>query len=327
MAWETGINTSLLTEWLNRTFIPALENELQYQKFTSKAIIPRGQAKVGRWNVFSNRLAATTKLPEGSTTAGEITTFTTVSTACTIEEWGEFLPVTSLMDYVQVPTARDELKDRFSYGAALTLDTLTRSGDGGNQTGAIATTTAFYAGAGATGGSTTAATPTAMSAAAIIGGATVLRANSALGLKGVSGHPDRHMAAVLTTTAERDMVTELSTGRIAWSQAVTNVPGTMGQEKWVNGYMGSIYGTACYRSQNKAANVTITSAVENNFIIAEGGLGAMSINEMTASIFINEPSSGDIGNPYRNRSTISWHAYFACKLLDSARVVRLYTLA
>ena len=122
------------------------------------------------------------------------------------------------------------------------------------------------------------------------------------------------------------MVQEATAGRMTWAEAVTQVPGTMGQEKWVNGYMGSVYGTACYRTQNFDLT-TITVSTENNYLLAEGGIGSLSIIDAAPSIYVNSASSSDVGNPYRNQNTIAWHAYFATALIDVNRVVRLYSLA
>lgn len=326
MAWDSGSpNTSLLTTYLIRKFIPALEDELQFQKFTTKATIPQGMGQVARWNVFSSPAANVTALsPEGTlgtgtTTTNEITTLTTTGTDSTIAEYGEFIRTTRLMEYCQVPGSRQELSNRMSYGGARSIDALVRNA-------AVGTTTAFYAGAGSNGGSTTAAAPAGMSASAVIGAARILRDNSALGHTGVAGHPNRHFAAIMSPKSELDMVTEGTTGRMTWGQAVTQVPGSEAQLKWVNGYMGSVYGTACYRTQALTLS-TVTNSSTNNLIMAEGGVGSVSIIDADPQIYVNTASAGDIGNPYRNSNTVAWHIFFATSLIDSARVVRLYSAA
>lgn len=321
MAWETGAaNTSLLTTFLIKTFIPTLEDELQFQKFTTKATIPSGMSDIARFNVFNSPAVNTTALTEGFTTENEITTLATTGTDATILEYGEFIAVTRLMDYTQVSGARSELSKRMSYGGARTLDALVR-----NQ--ALTTTTVRYtldalAGATATIQTTNNASG---SAAAIVHCGGALRGNSARGFTGVSGHPSGAFAAILAPTFETEMVQEATAGRMTWAEAVTQVPGTMGQEKWVNGYMGSVYGTACYRTQNFSLTTVSANSMENNYVLAEGGIGAVSIIDAQPSILINTASSTDIGNPYRNRNTVAWHSYFAAALIDVNRVVRLYS--
>lgn len=329
MAWATSVNTSLLTTYLLKTFIPAVESELQFKKFSMDAELPEGMGNIARWNVFNSPAENTTALTEGTTTGNEITSLQQVPTTGTIAEYGEFIVVNSLQKYCEVSGSRKELSDRLAYGAARSIDALLR-----NQ--ADLTAGAWFCGTGVGGGAETAAgvsatfTPQFMSAAAIIGAAAVLRGDSCRGFAGVNGHPNRHFAAILSAKAEQNMVQESTAGRMAWAQAVTNVPGVDGQGKWVNGYMGSVYGTACYRSQNLTL-ATLTNSADENYILAEGGLGALHTGDMNPQILVNTPSSGDVGNPYRNRSTIAWHINFVAALLNTEtgvnRVIKIYSAA
>ena len=319
MAVSTAINTSLLTTFLVKKFIPSLEDELQHQKFTTKATIPAGMGNIARFNVFSSPGPTVTALTEGTVTGNEITTITTTGTDHTIAEYGEFIQCNRLADFTSVSGTRSELANRMAYGAARSLDALVR-----NQAD---TTTTGYNCIDELAGANTTLTTTAQegSAAAIIAVGGALRGNSARGFKGISGHPDGAFAAIVSPTFETDMVQEATAGRMTWAEAVTQVPGTLGQEKWVNGFMGTVYGTACYRTQNFTLASISGSNADENFLLAEGGIGAVSIIDAAPSIYVNSASSGDVGNPYRNRNTIAWHAYFATALIDSNRVAKLYS--
>jgi N4-gp56 family major capsid protein len=335
MAFNTTINTSLLTTYLIRKFIPALEDELQFQKFTTKASVPRGMGNIARWNYFSSPVVQTTALTEGTVTGNEITTLTTNFVNGTLAEYGEFITVTELESFTALPGSRAELSNRMAYGAARSIDALVRNaadtttsdwyagpGEGG---GASATTAAVFGSDAASATYGSAGEPQlSMSAAAVIGAAAELRGNSARGIAGVKGHPNRHFACIMSTGAEQDLVQEATAGRMTWAEAVTDVPTVGNQGSWVNGYMGSIYGTACYRSQNLTTGV-ITTTLDENFVIAEGGLGAVSLKTADPQIFVNTASSGDVGNPYRNRHTVAWHAFFVASLIDSNRVIKLYS--
>ena len=316
---------TLLRAYLVKKFVPTLEKELQFQKFGVRASIPAAGGNLARWNTFSNPPATTTAIAEGSTTANEIT-LTTTKTEATVKEYGEFTPFSKLIELTGQSGTRENLVKRMAYGGALALDSIVRDGPGG-VLGVIDTTKAFYCTAAAQGGAEAAATPLAGSAAAIIGASKVLRDDGVQGLTGISGHPDGEFAAIVTPKYELDMVTEGGTTRMTWARAVTNVPGSMGQEKWVKGYMGSVYGTAVYRTQN-FTNTTVTVAANNNFVIGDHGYGCVDLGDANANVFVNTASAGDIGNPYRNRHTVAWHAFFASALLDAAashRVVRLYS--
>lgn len=316
MAVNTTINTSLLTTYLIRKFIPALEKELQMQRFCTKAMVPPGEGNVGRFNVFSSPAAATTFIAEGTTTAGEITTLTTSPTNVTIREYGQFIKMTRLQDLAAVKGTRDEVANRLAYAAALTIDRLVRTrAKGGTELLA-------------NGASELAATDTLSARDVIKAGLETLSSNDVVGLRGVAGHPEGEFAAVIHPEPESDMVTEAatSTNKVVWSEIVKHVPGSMGQEKAIKGAMGSLYGTACYRSQNVDTSVlTSTVTAYNNIVFGEGGVGCVALEDMDPVIYVNTPSSGDVGNPYRNFSTIAWHIFYGDALIDANRVVRLYS--
>ena len=322
--FNTTTNSSLLTTYLQKDIIKTLEEELQCQKFCVKGDMPKQSGKTVRWNVFGNPGSSTTALnPEGAqpydspTTINE-TSISTTGTDATLAEYGEYIPFTKLSEITSAPGTREEIRKRFSFGGMKAVDTLIR-----NE--ALTTTTAFYAGAGQTGGSTTVAAPADGSAAAIMGASKELWDNAAIGFTGVPGHPGGELAAVVAPQTELDMVTEASTTRMTWKDAVVNVPGAMGQEKAIRGKMGSVYGTACYRSQNLSTTTVSSNLSYNNIIFSEGGIGCVAIDDMDPQVYVNEPGEGSTDNPYRNRSTISWHIFFATALIDSNRIVRLYT--
>jgi len=314
--WSTALQTSLLTTYLVRKFVPTLEKMLQLQKFTTKAIIPEGEGKIARFNTFGNSSGNTSSLEEGTTTEGEIT-LTTTGYEATIAEYGEFVSETSLQKYVQVKGSREQLAKRMAYGAHLTIDLLIRAE-------ALQASNTWYSTGAVSGGDTTTVTTLAMSAASVMGASELLWRNNVQGFDDVAGHPAGELACIVGTFSERDMVQEATTVRMTWAEANTNVGGAMGQEKWIKGKMGSVYGTACYRSQNLSQTSTGGVLADDNLLIGEGAIGCVGLEDMEPNIYINEASSHDIGNPYRNKNTIAWHINFATTEMDAARMVRLY---
>ena len=319
--------TSVLTTWLNRNFVKDLEWKLQHQKFTTKATIPKGAGNKGRFLTFGAPTAYTsysglgqTALTEGATFAStsaqnhEITAITQTSTDITIAEFGEFTKVGTLYEYAAVPGLRAELLKRLRDGAAFSLDrfTLTKS---------LTTTNILYADTTPAGASTSTTTlMTAVLGAASITAATkVLFAGLASGFESVAGIPSGHYAAVITPDQEQDLVTEFTTLRMSWSNSVVNVPGALGQEKWVNGYIGSIYRTAVVVTQNYTTQL-ITQSQETAIVYADGGVGAMAFGDMSPEIILN-----DVNSPYKNMNSFAWHCNYGAGLIDSARVVKLYS--
>lgn len=321
--------TSVLTTWLNKTFVSDLEFQLQHQKFTTKAIIPKGAGNKGRFLTFAAPSKyksysgdgggdGTTAITEGSTTANEITAITQTSTDITIAEFGEYTKVGTMYEYAAVPGLRQELLKRLRDGAAFSIDRFVLKK-------ALTTTTILYATTTTSGADVwTAQTGTplvnpTMGAATITAATKTLFANLAQGFKGVEGVPDGQYAAVITPDQEQDLVTEYTTLRMSWSNSVVQVPGPMGQEKWVNGYLGSIYRTAVVVTQNYTTFLQ-TASMETAIVYADGGVGAMAFQDMNPEIILN-----DLNSPYKNMNTFAWHCMFGAGLIDSNRVVKIYS--
>ena len=321
---SAGAASGLLTTWLNRKFISDLEWSLQFQKFTTKAIIPPGSGKIGRFNVFvpppagtSYSTSSTTALTETWTTQNEINTITATSTDITIAEYGEFHKTSALAMYAVVPGAREKLRKRLIDGAQVTIDYLTMKQF-------EQSTNYLYNTAAATGGTTTFSTGsvTALSAAAIMQAKKILFANKVPTFSGIAGHPDGKYAAVIGPKGELDIVTETTTGRLTWGQAVTNVGGPDAQKRWVDGYVGTIYGVAVYTTQNltTATAYTGSSTGDVSFVCGDGGVGAMAFMDMEPQVVIN-----DVNSPYKNVDSVAWHIFYGTAILDTNRVVKMYS--
>ena len=321
---SAGAASGLLTTWLNRKFISDLEWTLQFQKFTTKAMIPPGSGKIGRFNVFvpppagtSYSTSSTTALTETWTTQNEIATITATSTDITISEYGEFHKTSALAMYAVVPGAREKLRKRLVDGAQVTLDTLTMKQF-------EQSTNYLYNTAAVTGGTTTFNTGsvTALSAAAIMQAKKILFANKVPTFSGIAGHPDGKYAAVIGPKGELDIVTETTTGRLTWGQAVTNVGGPDAQKRWVDGYVGTIYGVAVYTTQNltTATAYTGSSTGDVSFVCGDGGVGAMAFMDMEPQVVIN-----DVNSPYKNVDSVAWHIFYGTAILDANRVVKMYS--
>jgi len=311
----------VLTTWLNKEFVTDLEYQLQHQKFTTKAIIPKGAGNKGRFLTFAAPTnptgysgGGTSAITEASVVANEITNIAQTSTDITIAEFGEYTKVGTLYEYAAVPGLRAELLKRLKDGAAFCVDrfVLSRS----RTTTQILYADTTPAGATATGP----ANNVTMGAVSIMAARKALFSNLAQGFRGIPGHPNGQYAAVITPDQEQDITTEYTTLRVTWAQSVTQVPGTEGNLKWVNGYIGSIYQTAVYAT-NSYITYTYTASSETAIVYSDGGVGAMAFQDMNPEIIIN-----DLNSPYRNVNTFAWHLLFGAGLIDSNRVVKLYSL-
>jgi len=314
--------------YINKKFVSDLEYALQHQKFCTKGTLTKGGgANVLRFVEFSAPTPAASgplisysgagqaSITEASTTANEITGITTTPTNITVAEYGEFLKIGKLYEYSAVSGTRQKLEKRLRDGGAGSIDSAVRLA-------AAQSTNIVYATAAQAGGVTTGPSDTtAMGASTLMFCRKTLFGALAKGLEGVPGHPDMHYAAVLTPTQELNVTTEVTTGRVYWSNAVVNVPGAQGQMKFVNGYIGSVYGVATYITQNYQTTA-YTSAQDVGFVYADGGVGAASFDQMEARVVVN-----DVNSPYKNVNSIAWHAMFGVGLISGVRVVKLYSLS
>jgi hypothetical protein len=321
--------TGALTTWLNKNFIIDLEYLLQHQKFTTKAIVPKGSGNKGRFLAFAQPGFAksysgdanmgtsgdgTIAIAEASTTANEISAITQTSTDITIAEFGEFTKVGTMYEYAAVPGLRQELLKRLRDGAAFSIDRVVLKK-------ALLTTTRLFATMTQTGATTTAPanmTLTPLGAAGITAATKTLFANLAPTFTNGSV-PNNQYAAVITPQQEQDIITEFTTQRMSWSNSVVQTPGPMGVERWSNGYIGSIYRTAVVVTQNYTTQL-YTVSTEVAVVYSDGGVGAMAFQDMNPEIIINE-----LNSPYKNVNTFAWHINFGAGLIDSNRVVKIYS--
>ena len=328
----TGTAGGLMGIWLNKKFLSDLEFRLQHQKFTTKAIIPPGQGNIGRFlswappsapSSYSQEGGATvagpTAITEGSTTMNEITSITNTSTQITISEYGEFTKITQAWEYAAVPGSREKILKRLRDGAAWSIDRVV-------LLAARKTASCFTCSAAADGGEyaatwaiTLGPAATSMNTAALVNARGNMFTALATGFEGVPGCPSGQYAAVLTPTQETQMVTEVTTSRVYWSNAVVNTDSQV--RKFIDGYLGSIYGVACYVTQNYTT-CTFTSATEIGTLYADGGVGAVAFKDMQPEIVLN-----DLNSPYKNVNTAAWHVHFGAGLLASARVMAIYSLS
>jgi len=319
MAFDATQAAQLLRTYISKRWIPALERSLQLHRFTTKVQIPPGMGAQGRVVTFSNPPASTTAI---TTNLGNPIDITTTGTSITISEYGEHMPLVGLIDYAAVPGYRDEVVKRFVHGANVAIDGLVRNALNPQTTNVMVPIVTSQAG----GALVPSGTPQRMNAACVIAASKEVKDAFARGFRGIEGHVDGHYACVIGQQAELDMVTEMSTTRMTWAQAVTNVPGRLGQEKWVEGYIGSIYHTAVYESENLTYASYSSTDVTQNFLLADGAVAAMSLGDMKPEVFVNVPSQYDIGNPFRREFTVAWYIRFGTALHDAARSVKIYSL-
>ena len=337
MAWTTGntVVDDTFATWINKKFVEDLMFELQHAKFTAEAIIPPGSAgNIARYidwqppfrNTSYQGTFTATGITEGAGAWGAagsneiVSGITTRPTNVTVAEYGEWTRVGELLELVSVPGTRSQIIKRMRDGGALYLDEVVR-----NQAHNAAAT-GFYSTTSVLGAQRT--VPTAMDVAMLAGAAAIMTMKQFLksqlvpGIEGRAGHPNKQMAAVLTSKQELDIVTEVTTGRVYWVNAVVNVPGVDGQSKFTQGYIGSIYGTAVYITQNYTTGSVSGITCDVGYVYGADAVAAVALRQTRPEIIVN-----DVNGPFKNSNSIAWHAYYGATIVTSysARVVKFYS--
>lgn len=327
MAVLTTNPADVLIEKLRRQFIPFLRNELRFADYAVAGSQPKGGgSKSLRWMLF-NKITEdeTGGLTEGDETDGEITTLSVTTLTTTVGEFGAWVKISSLADLAHTPETRAQYAEGLAEHGARTLDTLIRDA-AANTTG----DTFLVSGETAVNGGTLAATETAMAQdIAVIAGA--FNQNDAKPVPGLGMY-----VCIVHGSVEQDIVTDVTTGRLSWSEVNKYVPGLDGQKKIIEGTPGAIYGCMVLRSNNIATEVltnTITAYV--NVALADHGVGRASFDAMTPSgarrgvkgpaLMAKQSGPGDTSNALSMFSTLGWKFNSGQIRLDANRCITFYS--
>lgn len=325
MAVLTTSPANVLVERLRRQFIPFLRNKLRFADYAVAGAQPKGGgSKQLRWMLF-NKISQdeTGGLTEGSGSDGEISALTVATITTTVAEYGAWVKISSLADLAHTPETREQYAKGLAEHGARTLDTLLRNV-------ADDTTTFLVSGETATGGGTLAATETAMAQdIAVLAGR--FNQNDAETVPGVGMY-----VCIVHGSVEQDLVTDVTTGRLSWSEVNKYVPGIDGQKKIIDGSPGAIYGMLVLRSNNITTTVlTNTITAYKNIAIADHGYGRASFDAMTPrgarrgvkgpALIPKQSGPQDTSNPLSMFSTLGWKFNSGQALLDVNRVILFYS--
>lgn len=323
MAISTGINTSLLRVYLIRQLIPRLEQMLQYHKVTKPATLPEGDHSVtARWNVYSNLTGNTTPLTEGTNTEGEVTTITSTGVEATVAEYGQFVKRNQLMKRAMSRQALQEFGEVLAFSQRLTMDNLVMAA-------ASATTNYFVSHETATNTGTVATTDT-LYAPDLVWLSTIFK--KAYAWKGLDAAEGAY-CLIIDPEPAADIMTDVTNTRLSWANIYQNTPegtrriteGAVGKIGRMAVFETNINSTAVHTASTTPASAsgTVTSYV--NYAFADYGVGSLAFEDIQPDVIVTPESTPSISNPYRNLGALAWHMVFVAKLLDSTRVIKVYT--
>lgn len=290
---DTGISTLLQDVVLARRFVEVLRANLVTLPLGLREDLPRMSGKTIRWSLFANPATATTALTEGVDPTDSLSIKTSVDTAVLLT-YGDYFEITELLELTATNGTTQQFVDAAAYQASLTIDDLI-------MTACIATSTTQNAG-------------TAMTADALLTGVRTLQGNNAKPNPATPGF----FCGVLSTEAAYDMLGE---GGPAWFQVKTDDLRASLTTPFANTPpTAALYGCIIKTS----TNVVALTSEDLNLIFADSGFGITSLDSNLANPEIKRvPPSPSLASPLGLRGTIGWRIYFATKLIDPARVVRI----
>lgn len=321
--------------------IPTLEANLVFADFAEPAVLPDHEGTTARWlldtnidpdNIDGSNTKTLDALNHASGGNIDWSTRDSVHEAdfagskveASLYTYGAFIPL-QRKDLKAMPRSMQErVGKRLGYLGAVTLDTLLRAFVDGSKSAAVSpdpgsgtTTTRKSIGDG-TVDTTLSATDylTAEDVALIVGD---LRANDA------QPFDNGMFAVVIHPGAETDLVTDVSASRLNWQEINKYVSGVSGQEKITKGEVGGIAGGMVFRSSQIATSTVDTRSAYNNICLGTFGIGNVSMGDAKPRLFVNQPGSSSMSDPYRFYATVSFQFDAAPKLLDVNRAAVLYS--
>jgi len=308
--------TGLWTTYILRKFVPMLKNELVFADYAEPAQIPRNSGGyVARWNIPQKFNGSTTVITEASAgTVGERTNTTITAVEATISTYGEFMKVGEIAEMSQITGALDVYGEQFMYAGEQAIDSLIKAV-------ALTTTNVYKTGGGVGTGTLTASTTATVRDFPKI--AAFFRAGGAKGHESLKNdfvwiiHPDQ----------ETNILTENTSNSLSWSQVNQNVPA--GYEQLINNhrFVGRYAGVTAIRTAEigtSTADVTAYASVA----LARWGVGWLGLGETgptAPSIKIKRPGPSDTSQPLDLYMTIGWKFKAVARLLDVARVLKVYS--
>ena len=316
----SGNAAGLWTTYILRKFIPTLRQNTVVSQFCEPATLPKGEgAAVARWNIMDKIVVDTTALVEASATDNEITEITVTAVESTIAEYGQWMKVSDLAEETVTSSALDSYADAFAYAGAQTIDTLLY-----NE--AVTTTNFLHAGDTASGGATLLATNLLTAQDVAVAG-SFLRSKFARGFDSLNGK----YALLISPDQEQDLVTDVTTTRLSWSEVKKNVATAYENqiERKNNGDLVGSLGRVSVFLSDVVGTVTEDVAAWRAIALARYGVGWLGLgeNKPKPKVIMKRPGPQDTSNPLNQYMTIGWKVKMADKLLDANRVLVVYSAA
>ncbi len=279
--------------------------ELYHNQFGREQPLSSNQGRKVEWRRWTSFKKATTPLTEGVIPDGNKMDVKAIY--ATVEEYGDYTPISDLLEYTAVDPIIAEATDEHGAQAGATLDTLTRDVLQG-------TTSVFYAPKSAGGAVTTRAGLDAtckLTSDLVARVVTALKKNKAPAING-------YYTAIIHPSVAYDLRSDP-----AWVDAHKY----SSAKEIFNGEIGELHGcrfvetTEAKIYADTASTHPANLAVYGCLFFGKGAYGIVKPDQMSLEMLIKRKQ--EIGGPLNQFSTVGWKALHAAKILYPERIFRV----
>jgi len=307
----TSTEAELIAEYWNNVFLNELRENLVFYDYGMKSVHPKGSGTVVHWLSLAD-LTAATALSEG-TDPTEYTLSAGDQTAA-IQQYGASVLISDLLQDTWVSGSYEQLLERLARNAALTLDTVVRD-------------TCFTAGGSAQYGGTAVARNSIATDGSFDADIREIReAVNSLESNKVPTFDDGFYVGIIHQDVKYDLQGDTANWQEILKHTETGLEDVrrgVGTAPGRGGIVGTMFGVKFIMSQlalKLDASGSASTDVYQSYIFGPEHYGVSQLQDVQTIIKNPHPAS-DL-NLY---GSVGWKAAFACKELDSKRMVRLET--
>lgn len=304
MALNPETTTSLsnhLSIYYERRFLDRLLQEFHFDKFGMKKVLPKGEGKKVRWNRWDNLAEDTSSISEGVTPSG--IDMTSQQIEVDVAGYGGFATATDFLIMTAINDTLNDYVDLLAYRAAKSLDALVRNEVDANATAQFANALANEA--------AVQADPTA-----VLDAAEIRKSVKTLRNSDVRPWEDELYRGLIHPFGEFDLLSETAAGSAIQTVQYTSI------QKVEKGMIGSLYGVLFFRTSHIRA-VAPNTNVYRHCIIGQNAYGTVDLESAQTQIITKPLGSAGTEDPLNQRATVGYKFYYATKMLDATRVIRI----
>ena len=288
--------TFLIEEFLERAQAQTIHAE-----GTKKRVHQQNSGKTMTWNRYTPLSAATSALTE-ATNPSE-TNITSAVVSATVQEYGAFDKISSLLYGTSIDKAATEKTQVMGQNASETLDTLVRNEMFSGATVQLAAARANL---------------TAVTSADVLTTTEIRKAVRTLKKNDAIAYEDGYFLGKVGPDTAFDLMADTT-----WVNAHTYKDG----DNLYKGELGKLHRVRFLEASSNQKHETSTVEVYSNFIHGKEAIGTVDLAGNNMKLIVKNSDKTDTSNPLNMFMTIGWKATFATKTLNANWLVNIKTAA